>query len=571
MTDIPAEVDLLVLGSGAGGMTAALTGAVMGLEVLLIEKTDQIGGTSARSAGSIWAPNSRHSPEGTDSFENALTYLRNAVGNRLNAERATAFLRAAPEMVDCLEDHTDVNLRAYPHHPDYLATLDGATLAGRVLEPEPFNASVLGQRFADLRGPLPEFMLFGGLMVDRTDIGHLMKGVRAISSLRHTAGLLAGYARDRLRHHRGTRLVMGNALVGRLYHSLLQRGVPVMLSTEVISMTRLENRVTGAVLRRAGETIRIRARAGVVLATGGISHHPELRQRLMPAALGDASPVIDSATGDGLTLAEQLGGHLAAEHDSNSFWAPVSRRQRKDGSTAVFPHFVLDRGKPGALVVNVEGRRFVSEATTYHLFGEALFAVKQASDDACYLICDDTFIEKYGLGMVRPKRMNLRAAITDGYVKRAGTLAELAGKLAIPPGTLADTIVRHNGFAHTGVDTDFGKGEDAYQRNLGDPAHGPNPCIGEMVRPPFYALEIHPGDIGASAGLACDASARVLDADGAPIEGLYACGNDMESIMAGHYPGPGITLGPAMTFGFIAARHACETLQKAAAETERKS
>ena len=563
MSDVPPEVDLLVLGAGAGGMTAALTAAVLGLRVLLIEKTELVGGTSARSAGSVWAPNSRHSPPGEDSIEKALTYLQQAVGNRLDTDRATAFVHAAPEMVDFLEDNTAVRFRAYPYHPDYLATLEGATLRGRVLEPVPFDAAVLGPRFRDLRPPLPEFMLFGGMMVDRADIGHLMGATRKISSFQHAIRLLTRYGTDRLRHHRGARLVMGNALVGRLYHALLERNVPVLPSTEVASIALEGGRVTGAVVKRGAAPSEIRARAGVVLATGGFSRHPDLRRRLLPASLDESSAVVESATGDGLLLAERVGGHLA-EHDSNSFWAPVSHRQRADGSMAVFPHFVLDRGKPGTLAIDPAGRRFVNEATSYHLFGEALFATLcRFPQSTCHLICDETFIEKYGLGMVRPRRMNLRAAIEDGYVVTAKTLDDLAGRLHIQANALSATVARHNWFAETGKDEEFGKGEDAYQRNLGDPAHGPNPCIGPIAKPPLYALKIYPGDIGASAGLACDAAARVLDADGAPIDGLYACGNDMESIMAGRYPGPGITLGPAMTFGFIAARHAHRTLRRA--------
>jgi succinate dehydrogenase/fumarate reductase flavoprotein subunit len=565
---IPPEVDLLVLGAGAGGMTAALTAAVLGLRVLLVEKTQLVGGTSARSAGSVWVPNSRHSPPGEDSIENALAYLRAAVGNRLDADRATAFLHAAPEMVDFLEDNTAVRFRPYPYHPDYLATLEGATLRGRVLEPVPFDAAVLGARFRDLRPPLPEFMLFGGMMVDRTDIGHLMAATRKLSSFRHAIRLLARYGTDRLRHRRGTRLVMGNALVGRLYHALLQRNVPVLLATEVASITLEGRRVTGAIVTRGAAPSEIRARAGIVLATGGFSCHPDLRRRLLPASLDGFSPVVESANGDGLHLAERVGGHLA-EHDSNSFWAPVSRRRRADGSMAVFPHFVLDRGKPGALAIDPSGRRFVNEATPYHLFGEALFAtLRKFPQGTCHLICDDAFIGKYGLGMVRPRRINLRAAIKDGYVVTASTLDDLALRLHVRADALSATVARHNRFAETGKDEDFGKGEDAYQRNLGDPAHGPNPCLGPIVIPPFYALALYPGDIAASAGVACDASARVLDADGAPIAGLYACGNDMASIMAGRYPGPGITLGPAMTFGFIAARDAHRSLRRAIDEAK---
>jgi succinate dehydrogenase/fumarate reductase flavoprotein subunit len=424
----------------------------------------------------------------------------------------------------------------------------------------PFDAAVLGPRFRDLRPPLPEFMLFGGMMVDRTDIGHLMGATRKLASFRHAIRLLARHGIDRLRHPRGARLVMGNALIGWLYHALLQRDVPVLRSTEVTALSRDHGRVSGAILKRGGATTAVRARAGVVLATGGFSRHPDLRRRLLPASLDEVSLVVESATGDGLHLALQVGGHLV-EHEANSFLAPVSRRRRPNGSMAVFPHFVLDRGKPGALAIDPAGRRFVNEATTYHLFAEGLLAtLRNVPQGACHLICDDAFIANYGLGMVRPRRMNLRAAIEDGYLVSAKTLDDLARRLRVPADALSATVARHNRFAQAGKDEEFGKGEDAYQRNLGDPAHGPNPCIGPIARAPFYALAIHPGDIGASAGLACDASARVLDADGTPIEGLYACGNDMASIMAGRYPGPGITLGPAMAFGFIAARHAHLTL-----------
>jgi succinate dehydrogenase/fumarate reductase flavoprotein subunit len=551
------DVDLVVLGAGAGGMTAAVTAATLGLDVLLLEKSDWIGGTTSRSAGSLWVPNSRHSPQGADSIEKALTYLCAAVGNRLRESMALAFLRAAPEMVAFLEDKTSVVFRAYPYHPDYLATLDGATLSGRVLEPLPFDASVLGWDFAKIRPPLPEFTLFGGMMVDRTDIGHLLGATKSLASLRHTARLLARYGADRLRFARGTRLVMGNALVGRLYHSLLQRGVAILTSTRTSSLIQSQGRITGAVFQSTEGARTVNTRAGVILATGGYSHHPELRQRLMPSGLSAHSPVVESATGDGAMLGERVGGHLSTNHASNSFWAPVSLRSRSDGSIAVFPHLVLDRGKPGLVAVSPDGRRFVSEATSYHLFVEAMFAaLKGRRPSCCFLICDDDFIVKYGVGMVRPRRLNLRGAIGDGYVTQAKTIEELAGKLAIPATPLAETIARHNGFARTGVDEEFGKGGDAYQRNLGDPAHKPNPCIGPIAQRPFYAVTVYPGDIGASCGLVTNENAQVLREDGTCVPGLYACGNDMDSIMAGIYPGPGITIGPAMTFGFVAARHA---------------
>jgi succinate dehydrogenase/fumarate reductase flavoprotein subunit len=560
VASVPKEVDLLVLGSGAAGMTAALTASLLELDVLLVEKAAVVGGTTARSAGSVWIPNTRHAPA-SDSMGETLTYLRNALGNRLRDTMISAFLRAGPEMIAFLEDNTEVAFRPYAHHPDYLATLDGATLSGRALEPVPFDAVVLGSHFADIRAPLPEFMLLGGMMVDRTDIGHLLNARNSFASLRHVARLVARYAAARLRFKRGTRLVMGNALVGRLYHSLLARGVPVLASTQALRMIEQNGRVRGAVLQAADGTHEVHCRRGVVLATGGLSRDAALRRSLMPAALCADSPVVDTATGDGRRLAEPAGGHVGAQHASTGFWSPVSLRRRRDGSQAVFPHLVLDRGKPGLIAVNPDGKRFVSEATNYHLFTEAMFAeLRGRAEQACFLICDDDFIGKYGLGMVRPRRINLRGAIADGYVVRADTLADLAARLQLPPDALAATVARHNEFAATGIDADFGKGSDAYQRNLGDAAHTPNPCIGALAKPPFYAVRIYPGDIGASAGLVTNEHAQVLRPDGTEVEGLYACGNDMDSIMAGIYPGPGITLGPAMTFGFIAARHAAGSL-----------
>jgi len=559
--DLPVEVDLLVLGSGGAGMTAALTAAALGLDVALIEKTDMIGGTTAYSAGSVWVPNTRHDLPNSDDRQHALTYLRHAVGDRLDEGRATAFLQTAPEMVDFLEDHTGLRLRAYPYHPDYLANLDGATTAGRVLEPHPFDASVLGAQFSHIRPPPPEFTLFGGMMVDRTDIKHLMVVTRSLSSFGHAFRLIARYYWDRLRFPRGTRLVMGNALVGRLYHALLQRDVPILRLARTVALKQSEGRISSVVVACGGNRREIRVRAGVVLATGGLSRHAELRQQLMPGIPDTNSPVVDSATGDGLALAETLGGHLAPPYDNNSFWAPVSKRRRADGSIAVFPHFVLDRGKPGAIAVGPNGHRFVNEATSYHLFGGAMIsALNGTSRTSCYLLCDDAFIEKYGLGMVRPKRLGLQNAIRRGYLTTAGSIPELADKIDVPKVDLAATVDRHNGFADSGIDEEFAKGDDAYQQNLGDPGHQPNPCIGPISQPPYYALEIFPGDIGASIGLMTDEQARVLGADNEPIVGLYACGNDMDSIMAGHYPGPGITLGPAMTFAYAAARHAYQHL-----------
>jgi succinate dehydrogenase/fumarate reductase flavoprotein subunit len=550
MQPVPTEVDLLVLGAGAGGMTAAVTASVLGLEVLLVEKADAVGGTTARSAGSVWVPNSRHSAT-ADTREQALRYLQGTVGNRLRADMADAFLAHGPRMIDFMEEHTEVHFRPFAFHPDYAPDVLGATTSGRALEPVPFDGRLLGADFHRLRAPLPEFTLLGGMMVDRTDIGHLLGAMRSLQSLRHAANIVLRHSADRMRHRRGTRLVMGNALAGRLFYSLLRRCVPVLTSARVTELVG-DERIASAKLETAQGSHQVNCRRGVVLATGGLSRHPELRARLLPE-LGLHSPVAESATGDGVAFGRQVGGELGSDHANNAFWTPISVRQRPDGTTAAFPHLVLDRGKPGGIAVDARGCRFVSEATNYHAFVEAMLA---AGANPCYLICDDTFIAKYGLGMVRPRRIGLRRAMAEGYVTRAATLRELAAALRIDPHGLAETVERHNGFAQTGLDLDFGKGGNVYQRNLGDPAHKPNPCIGSIAAPPFCGVRLHASELGASSGLVTNAFAQVLRPDGSPVPGLYACGNDMDSIMAGTYPGPGITLGPAMTFGYIAARHA---------------
>ena len=553
------DFDLIVLGSGAGGMTAALTASVLGLNVLLVEKTAAIGGTTSRSAGAVWIPNSRHSTKG-DTPEQALAYLRGSLGNRMRESMVAAFLRAGPR---------DDRLPRGQHlgHVSRLRSPSGLSGDARRRDAERPRSRAGAFQWSGAREAFgsPAHAVAGIHAAGRHDgrpHRHRPPSERhQVRWHRYSMSRLwsARYGADRLRFGRGARLVMGNALAGRLYYSLLQRHVPILMSAETSSLIEQEGRIAGVELQTCDGVRDVGSRCGVVLATGGISRHTRLRQQLMPAALSADTPVVESATGDGAMLAQPAGAYLGDNHASNAFWAPISTRVRRDGSTAVFPHLVLDRGKPGLIAVNPDGKRFVSEATNYHLFVEAMLAeLARRPAQPCFLICDDDFMAKYGLGMVRPRRINLRRALAEGYVVRAGTLDGLAAELGVPAAAISATVERHNRFARTGVDEDFGKGSDAYQRNLGDAAHVPNPCIGPLAKPPFYAVKIYPGDIGASCGLVTNERAQVLRKDGSTVEGLYACGNDMDSIMAGIYPGPGITLGPAMTFGYLAARHAAE-------------
>jgi succinate dehydrogenase/fumarate reductase flavoprotein subunit len=556
LSDVSPRYDVVVIGAGAAGMSAALFSAIQGARTLLVEKTALVGGTSALSAGSIWIPNTRHASGTADSAANVERYLQQIIGNRADASLRARFLEAGPEAVEVLENHSEVRLRAYARHPDYRSELEGAALAGRALEPLPFDARLLGEAFNLVRPPLQEFTLLGGMMVDRTDIGHLLSSTKSVKSLLHSAKLLVRHARDRLSHGRGTRLVMGNALVGRLLYSLMLRDVEILTGASVAKIVRYaDGAVSRAVLVSNGVSRDIGIGGGLILAGGGFSRHPE--RRLM--ALGtDAewSSVASGSNGDAQDKALEIGARISDRDLSAAFWAPASIRRRANGSTAVFPHFVLDRGKPGTLVVDGNGRRFVNEAISYHQFALEMLAHGKSAIPA-FLIADAAALRKYGLGMVRPGGWGTKAAIADGYLVAADTIEQLARRLKIDPGSLRKTIDTMNGFAQTGRDPEFDRGSTVYQNHNGDAlAGGANPNLGQVAVAPFYAVRLYPSDIGTSAGLVTDDTARVLDSDNRPIAGLYACGNDMQSMMGGTYPGPGITLGPAIAFAYLAASDA---------------
>lgn len=543
--------DVAVIGAGAGGLAATAFAALEGARVVLIERTEFVGGTSALSAGTMWVPNTRlaASVGAEDSPERVLTYLDNAVGNRAPRALRKAFVDAAPKAIHTLMDRLSVELRAYPRHPDYLSELEGSSLNGRALEPVPFDASVLGKDMELVRPPIPEFTILGGLMVDRTDINHLLGMKSSLKSLVHSVKLLGGLAMDKLRYGRSARMVMGNALIGRLLLAARKAGADIRIGTRVTGMTR-ENG-TYVLSIEGGDPIRVSG--GIILATGGFGRHPKRRAKMMPEPLAEHSPSAPGHTGELHDIIEGLGAHYGEGAASNVFWAPVSKRIRKDGSWAVFPHFVFDRSKPGTLAVGEDGKRFTNEARSYHEFA---LAQNSTGTLPAYLITDAEGLRKYGLGMVRPGGMGAKALKRDAYLKEAPTLEALAARLGIDATGLNDSVARMNRFAETGKDSDFSRGETDYERHNGDPSHGPNPTLGKIATAPFYAIELWPADIGAATGFETDEKARLLGRDGQPIPGLYACGADMQTIMGGIYPGPGITIGPAIAFGYIAAMDA---------------
>ena len=552
--------DVVVIGAGAGGMTAAAVAAAEGLSVLLIEKTEFVGGTTAWSGGMVWIPaNARMKQAGIDdSLSDAASYLASTVPEPENADLRDTFLTRGPEAIEYLEANTEVRLQPVKTYPDYYPEKPGATAGGRVLEPVSFDGAQLGVNFRRLRPPLPEFTVFGGMMVNRLDIPHLRKFGRSFRSTLRTLHLVSQYALQRLRAPRGTTLHLGNALSARLYASLLGRNVDVLFG----------NGRRAAVDRR-------RCHQGC--ADQGFGRQPADRRtqgrragdrRILPRCTASRAvlsrwsgyrfpPTAPAGTGDGLHVAMEAGAELNARVATPAYWVPASCFRRADGSQGVFPHTVTDRAKPGVIAVNASGRRFVNEALSYHEFVLAMLRDgNDATSRSFYLVCDRRFLWTYGLGRIQPFTVHVRRYVESGELIEASGIDALADAIGVERAALATTVWPiTTPMRGSGLDPEFGRGTTIYQRHLGDAGHKPNPCVAPIEQAPFYALRIYPADLGTAIGLRTDCHARVLRKDGTVMSGLYACGNDMGSIMNGNYPGPGITLGPALTFGYIAGRH----------------
>jgi succinate dehydrogenase/fumarate reductase flavoprotein subunit len=549
------EADLLVIGAGAAGMTAALVGALEGLKTILCEKSDMAGGTTATSAGTVWIPGSRQSEAAgvPDSTASAKTYLAAILGPDANDARLAAFLATGPSVLDYLQQRTSVAFAPPPIHPDYLAH-PGAAIGGRALGALPFDGRKLGEDFARVRPPRREFMVLGGMMVGKTDIPSLLHPLRSWANFSNAVLLLARQALDRINHKRGMRLIMGNALVARLLHSLKQCAVEIRYQTQLGELIEDGGKITGAVFTTNDGDISIRARKGVVLATGGIGWSTELRHRLFPEGTQRYSMSPDSNTGDGILAGERAHGEIARDLRSPALWMPSSVMPQPDGHVSVYPHIMLDRAKPGLIAVNRSGVRFVNEANSYHDFVQGMLRSHRTIPSIpSFLICDRSFIRDYGIGLVHPGTRDLTRFIKSGYLFQGDSVRVLAEAIGVDGSALARTIERHNRFAETGVDEDFGRGSSELNRFNGDPDNKPNPCLRKIGPGPYFAVAVWPADLASSAGLRTDINGRVVTSEGLPIPGLYAVGAGAASIFRGTYPGPGTMIGPAMVFAWRAA------------------
>lgn len=554
------ETDVVVVGSGAGGLSTAITAKKNGLDVVVVEKEPFFGGTTAFSGGVLWIPGNRYCKEAgaKDSREAALTYMRNETGNFFREDAIDAFLDAGPEMLDFFERETEVKFVA-SLYPDYHPDVEGGVDIGRSVTAAPYDATRLGDELARLRPPL-ETITFIGMMFNSSnaDLKHFFNATRSLKSAAYVGKRLASHMMDLARHGRGVNITSGNALAARLAKSTFDLGIPIHTETAAKELISEDGHIVGLAVEQAGRRIRLKARRGVVLACGGYPHDLARRAGAYPhvARGGDhLSPVPSGNTGDGIKLAETAGGVCDIRYPNAAAWMPVSKVPVGKGRTVAFPHLV-DRYKPGVIAVLRNGRRFTNEANSYHDVGAAMIAACEREDEtAAWLICDRATLKKYGLGFAKPAPVPTGIYVRSGYLKTGRTLVELANAAGIDGAALEATVKAFNVGARKGEDPEFGRGSTSFNRYLGDPAVKPNPTVAPIGKPPFYALKIIMGELGTFDGLETNVVGQVLDRQSRPIEGLYAVGNDRASIMGGNYPGAGITLGPNMTFGYITGRH----------------
>ena len=556
------ECDLLVVGSGAGGLSAAVTAGWHGLDVIVAEKEPVCGGATAWSGGWMWVPlNPLSQADGiVEDPDQPRTYLRNVLGDKYDEARVEALLRAGPHMVGFFQRHTALQFVSGSWIADIQGHVPGAGTGGRSVGPKPYDGLLLGKELrAKLRSQLYETSFLGMGIMAGPDLQAFLHATRSPRAFFHAGWRVAFHAIDMAFHRQGMHLVNGLALIARLMKSADRLGVRLWTSSPAVRLRTADGVVDGAVVDTPDGPVTVRARRGVVLAAGGFPQDVDRRRRLFPRTpTGSEHWTLapSSASGDGITLGESVGAAFDTSLVSPVAWCPVSLVPYRNGRTGVYPH-IVDRGKPGVIGVLADGRRFVNEADGYYDFVDAMVkAVPEGQEVAAWLVCDHAFQRRYPFGMSKPFPIPVWPYVRSGYLKTGRTLTELAGACGIDPAGLNRTVAQFNRHARDGEDPDFGRGTTPFNRGSGDPEHRPNPSLAPIERAPFYAIKVLPGSFGTFAGLKTDADSRVLNADGEPIRGLYAAGCDQANVMGGYYPSGGINIGPAMTFGYLAGRHA---------------
>ena len=570
MAHLP-EYDLVVVGSGAAGLACAITARKRGLDVVVLEKEPVFGGTTALSGGVLWIPLNPHGrrQNAADTRAAVQTYMLRETGQFYDEAAVNAFLDNGPKMVEFFERETSMQF-VPTLYPDYHPTVEGGVDIGRSILAAPFDIRGLGPDMARLKPPL-KTITFIGMMFNSSnaDLKHFFQATKSLTSFLYVARRLATHLKELALYRRGIQVTSGNALAARLAKSALDLGIPILTGHAAKSVWMEGDRAVGVRAATAEGDKPIRARHGVVLACGGFPHDVQRIAKAYPhVARGGEhlSPTPTSNTGDGVAMAEAVGGTADIRFVDSAAWMPVSRVDYGGGEVGVFPH-LLDRYKPGVIGVLRNGKRFTNESNSYHDVGAAMVracAEQGQKDTAMWLVCDKATLGKYGLGFVKPAPMPIGKFLRNGYLLQGATLAELAKNAGIDAAGLEQTVRDFNVGATKGEDPAFGRGSTSFNRYLADPDHQPNPCVAPVQQGPFYAVKVIMGDLGTFDGIKTSVVGEVLRRDGAPIDGLYAVGNDRASIMGGNYPGAGITHGPNMTFGYATAHHIADQAGKAA-------
>ena len=548
------ETDVLVVGSGAGALTTAVTAAGHGSQVIVVEKDDLFGGTSATSGGVLWWPATDSAIEhgSDDTPEDGFNYIRQLSDPHVPDAKIRAYAQGSNEMVRWLTENSEFRCHAM-QYSDYHPELAGGKTGWRSHDVEPLDARLLGGEFKYMRAPHPSVCLSGRVCWTASECGMLL--LRYPGWFKLLTKLIITYALDlpyRFTSKRDRRLTLGNAVIGRLKYSLDKKGVPLWRRTPLVELVREEGRVTGAVVERDGKPYRVRARRGVVLATGGFERNQAMRDQYIPGSRAEWTGAQKNNTGDGINAGVKIGAATAAM--DSAWWAASLVLPGEDRARIL----AYERALPGCFVINQAGDRYQNEAQSYHISGIEMMKKNQpgARTVPSYIIFDGRYRRHYPMGPLLPNVPDIFfPSLINKVIMKAPTLEKLAEKIGVPPARLKATTERHNQFARTGKDEDFGRGDSAYDRYFGDPKVTPNPNLFPVEEAPFYAIPFYPGDLGTNGGLVTNENAQVVDSQGNPIPGLYATGNTTASIMGHSYPGAGATLGPAMYFGFAAGKH----------------